>query len=356
MTRRIVKRDRDGQPETGEALLRDVRRMIEDTRQQVETTVNVAMTSLYWRIGERIGSEILGGERAAYGGEIVVTLSRQLESEYGRGFAEKNLRRMVQFAQVFPDEQIVVTLMRHLSWSHFVALIPLKDRLQRDFYAEMCRVQRWSVRQLRQQIDSMLYERTALSRQPESVIEAQIEDLRRQDALSTDLVLKDPYVLDFLGLRDRYLEKDLEDAILRELEAFVLELGTGFCFVARQMRLQIDGDDFYVDLVFYNRRLRRLVAVDLKVGSFKPEHKGQMELCLRWLDRHAREAGEESPLGIILCTGKKREQIELLELDKDGIHVAEYLTVLPPRRELTRRLRAAIERSRDRLEGKKRAE
>ena len=352
MTGKIAKRN-PGRPPATDArageLLRDVRRMIEEGRRQVAATVNVALTVLYWRIGKRIGVEVLGGERAAYGDEIVVTLSRQLEAEYGRGFADKNLRRMVQFAEVFPDEQIVVTLMRQLSWSHFVALVPLKDPQQRDFYAEMCRVQHWSVRQLRQQIDSMLYERTALSRRPESVIEAQLEALREQDALSTDLVLKDPYLLDFLGLRDRYLEKDLEDAILRELEAFVLELGTGFCFIARQMRLQIDGDDFYIDLVFYNRKLRRLVAVELKVGAFKAAYKGQMELYLRWLDRHAREPGEESPLGIILCTGKKREQIELLELGDAGIHVAEYLTVLPPREELGRKLRAAIDRSRERL-------
>ena len=187
----------------------------------------------------------------------------------------------------------------------------------------------------------MLYERTALSHKPSSVIEAQIEALRGEEALSPDLVLKDPYVLDFLGLRDWYLEKDLE-----ELEAFVLELGTGFCFVARQMRLQIDDEDFHIDLVFYNRKLRRLVAIDLKVGAFKAEHKGQMELYLRWLDRHARERGEDPPLGIILCTGKRTEQIELLELDRDGIHVAEYMTELPPRRELRRRLRMAIERTR----------
>jgi predicted nuclease of restriction endonuclease-like (RecB) superfamily len=207
-----------------------------------------------------------------------------LQAEYGRGFSEKSLRRMIQFAEVFPDEQIVASLVRQLSWTHFTVLLPLKEPLQRDFYAEMCRVQRWSVRQLRQQIDSMLYERTALSRKPESVVEAQIGALREQDALSTDLVLKDPYVLDFLGLRDRYLEKDLEDAILRELEAFILELGTGFCFVERQMRLQIDGDDFYIDLVFYNRKLRRLVAVEVKVGTFKPGYRGNRKK--RWSSPH----------------------------------------------------------------------
>ncbi|MEW6754304.1 MAG: PDDEXK nuclease domain-containing protein [Candidatus Latescibacterota bacterium] len=351
----MVKRGRGTPPSSAAvigALLADVRRLIEEARRQTAVAVNAGLTLLYWQIGDRIRREVLKGRRADYGDEIVATLSRQLVADYGPGFAEKSLRRMMQFAAVFPDHQIVATLSRQLSWSHFRELLPLDQPLQRDFYAEMCRVQRWSVRQLRQQIDSMLYERTALSRKPEAVVEAQIEELRRQDAVSPDLVLKDPYVLDFLGLRDRYLEKDLEDAILREMEAFVLELGTGFCFVARQMRLQIDNDDFYIDLVFYNRKLRRLVAVDLKVGAFKPEYKGQMELYLRWLDRHLREPGEDSPLGIILCTGKKREQIELLELDEAGIHVAEYLTVLPPREELRRRLRAAIERSRHRLAAK----
>ncbi|MBI5481298.1 MAG: DUF1016 domain-containing protein [Deltaproteobacteria bacterium] len=348
----MVKRGRGTPPSSARVvgeLLADVRRLIEEARGQAATAVNVVVTLLHWRIGKRIGSEVLGGQRAAYGEEIVSTLSRQLEAEYGRGFSAKSLRHMIRFAEAFPEQAIVSSLMRQLSWSHFLAVIYLKEPLQRDFYAEMCRVQRWSVRQLRQQVDSMLYERTALSRKPEAVAEAQIQALREEDTLTPDLVLKDPYVLDFLGLRDRYLEKDLEDAILREMEAFVLELGTGFCFVARQMRLQVDNDDFYVDLVFYNRKLRRLVAIDLKVGAFKPEYKGQMELYLRWLDRHVREPGEDSPLGIILCTGKKREQIELLELDEAGIHVAEYLTVLPPREELGRRLHAAIERSRERL-------
>jgi predicted nuclease of restriction endonuclease-like (RecB) superfamily len=201
----------------------------------------------------------------------------------------------------------------------------------------------------------MLYERTALSRKPKSVVEAQLAALQAGDRLTPEMILKDPYVLDFLGVQDRYLEKDLEDAILRELESFILELGSGFCFVARQKRLQIDGDDFYVDLLFYNRKLRRLVALDLKVGAFKAEFKGQIELYLRWLDRHEREPGEETPLGIILCAGKRQEQIELLELGKTGIHVAEYLTVLPSREELARRLHAAVEHSRARLTSREEA-
>jgi predicted nuclease of restriction endonuclease-like (RecB) superfamily len=330
-------------------LVGDVRRLIEAARRRAASTVNAELTLLYWRIGERIRTEVLRDARAAYGERVILSLARRLQRHYGRGFSEKTLRRMVQLAELFPDEQIVATLSRQLTWSHFLLLLPLEAPLARAFYAEMCRVERWSVRALRQQIDGMLYERTALSRKPKRVVEAQLSSLREEDLLTPEMVLKDPYVLDFLGVQDRYLEKDLEDAILRELEAFILELGSGFSFVARQKRIQIDGDDFYVDLLFYNRKLRRLVALDLKVGAFKAEYKGQMELYLRWLDRHERERGEETPLGIILCAGKRREQIELLELHKTGIHVAEYLTVLPPREELARKLHAAVEHSRARL-------
>ncbi len=312
-------------------------------------TVNAGLTTLYWRIGKRINEEVLQGERAEYGGRIVVTVSRQLVLEYGSSFSEKNLRRMVQFAQIFPDEQIVVSLIRQLSWTHFIALLPLKQPLQREFYAEMCRIERWSVRTLRRQIDSMLYERTALSRKPDELIQSELARLRDEDRLSADMVFKDPYILDFLGIRDHYYERDLEDAILREMEAFLLELGAGFAFLARQKRIQVDGDDFYLDLLFYNRRLRRLVAFDLKLADFKPGDKGQMELYLRWLDKYERQPGEDAPLGIILCAGKKQEQIELLEMDQSGIHVAEYLTEVLPPDVLARKLHAAIERARARL-------
>lgn len=295
---------------------------------------------------------MLGSERAPYGAQIVVTVSRQLVLEYGRGFTEKNLRRMVQLAQAYPDEQIVVTLLRQLSWSHFLALLPLNKPYQRDFYAEMCRIEGWSVRTLRERIDAMLYERTALSKQPDALIQQELTTLRSKSEVSPVLVLKDPYLLDFLGLTDRFLERDLEDAILRELETFLLELGSGFSFIARQKRIQLDGDDFYIDLLFYNRKLKRLVVVELKQGNFKPEYKGQMELYLRWLSKFETEADENPPLGIILCAGKNNEQIDLLELDASGIHVAEYLTVLPPPDVLHRKLHEAIETARARIEAK----
>lgn len=333
-------------------LLGDIRQLIETSRANFAATVNSALTLLYWHIGQRIRSEVLQGERAAYGGKVVAALAKQLEVDYGRGFSEKNLRRMVQFAEQYPDEQIVVSLIRHLSWTHVLVLLPLKEPMARDFYAQRCGVERWSVRTLRERVDSMLFERTALSHQPAEWIATELDTVRQTGQLAPAWVLKDPYVLDFLGLQDRYLEKDLEDAILRELENFLLELGAGFTFVARQKRIQLDSDDFYIDLLLYNRRLKRLVVIELKLGEFKAEYKGQMELYLRWLAKHEQEPGEAPPLGIILCSGKKQEQIELLELDASGIHVAEYLTTLPPREVLQAKLNEAITRSRARLENR----
>ena len=332
------------------ALLSDIRTLIEAARQRAASTVNSELTMLYWRIGQRIHTQVLEGRRADYGEEVVLTLAAQLVKEYGSSFGVKNLRRMVQFAATFPDEQIVVSLIRQLSWTHFIALIPLKDPLQRDYYAQMAGAERWSVRTLRERIDSMLYERTALSKKPGETIAKELATMRDAQRMSPALVMRDPYILDFLGLRDTWQEGDLEAPIIREMESFLLELGAGFSFVARQKRIQIDDDDFHLDLLFYNRKLRRLVAVELKIGDFKAAYKGQMELYLRWLDKYEREPEEASPLGIILCTGKKREQIELLELDKSGIHVAEYLTSLPPRAVLVERLQQATHRAQLRIE------
>ena len=331
------------------ALLTDLRVLIDQARQAAAVAVNAGLTLLYWRIGQRIRTEVLGGARANYGATVMASLAQQLAADYGRGFEEKNLRRMVQFAEVFPDEQIVVSLIRQLSWTHFLVLLPLKDPLAREFYAQMCSLERWSVRTLRERVGSLLFERTAVSRQPEQFIRHELDAAAQGSDLNPTLVLKDPYVLDFLGLQDRHLEKDLEDAILRELEIFLLELGAGFSFVARQRRIQLDNDDFYIDLLFYNRKLRRMVVIELKLGEFKAEYKGQMELYLRWLARYDQEPGDNPPLGIILCTGKKQEQIELLELDKSGIHVAEYLTVLPPREAFEQKIQSALQAARARL-------
>lgn len=334
---------------TDPALVAELRQLIDAARQRAASAVNAELTLLYWQIGRRIYREVLAGQRAGYGEQIVSALGRQLTQEYGRGFSAKNLRHMIRFAEVFPDEAKVSALRRELSWTHIKSLIYLDDPLKRDFYIELCRLEGWSSRQLQERIQSMLFERSAISRQPEQTIQADLQALREGGRPSPELLLKDPYLLDFLGLNDRYLERDLEDAILREIEQFLLELGAGFTFVARQKRIQVDDEDFYIDLLFYNRKLKRLVAIDLKLGRFKAEYKGQMELYLRWLARHEQEADENPPLGIILCAGKQQEQIELLELDSSGIHVAEYLTVLPPRDVLQARLHQSVENARARI-------
>jgi predicted nuclease of restriction endonuclease-like (RecB) superfamily len=330
-------------------LFSEIQVMIDETRVGVAKTVNAGLTILYWRVGKRINEEILRQNRAEYGEKILPTLSAKLVNEYGRGWSERNLAYMIRFAEVFTDQRILHTLCAKLSWSHFRQIIYLDNPLKRDFYAEMCRVEGWSTRTLHKKIDSMLYERTAISKKPEEVIKSEIAALREQDFLTPDLVFRDPYVLDFLGVKDRYLEKDFEDAILREIELFLLELGTGFAFLARQKRIQIDNEDFYIDLLFFHRKLKRLIAIELKLGDFKAEYKGQMELYLRYLNKYERQTEEEAPLGIILCSGKKEERIELLELDKSNIHVAEYLTVLPSYDMLKQKLKDAIHLSRKRL-------
>lgn len=333
------------------ALVADVRELILSARQTVARGVNAALVLLYWKIGQRIRADILNEERADYGQKIVATRSRQLATEFGNGFHEKNLRRMIQFAETFPDERIVVTLSRQLGWSHFIALLPLTKHLQRDFYAEMCRIERWSVRTLRKKIGGMLYERTALSRKPPAKLaEMELEKLRQEDQMTPDLVFRDPYLLDFLGLKGAYSEKDLETAILRELESFLVELGTDFAFVARQKRIIVDGEDFYLDLLFYHRRLRRLVAIELKLGRFAPGDVGQMEFYLRWLKKYEMRPGEDAPLGLILCAEKSDERIEMLELAERGIRVGEYLTELPPKKILEQKLHDAVRLARARLE------
>lgn len=330
-------------------LFNEVRTLIDSARQRAAVAVNLELTLLYWQVGRRINSEILMGERAAYGKELLPMLSTQLTELYGKGWSQRNLANMAKFYQSYQDVEILQTLSAKLSWSHFILLIAIEDPLKRDFYTQMTQLEGWSTRVLSERIDAMLFERTALSKKPEETIRLELQALAAKGDMTPAMVLKDPYVLDFLELNDHYLEKDLEDAILRELEQFLLELGAGFTFIARQKRLQIDSDDFYIDLLFYNRRLKRLIAIDLKMGSFKAEYKGQMELYLRYLAKYEQEAGENPPLGIILCAGKKAEQIELLELDQSSIHVADYLTELPSREVFEAKLHSAIAAARKRL-------
>ena len=335
-----------------EALHAELRALIDTSRRRLAGAVNAELTRLYWTVGERLRAEGLGGARARYGDKLIARLGEQLAREFGRGFEAKNLRRMVQFAERFPASEKVASLMRLLSWTHFLQLMPLKGAEARDFYAHQAAQERWSVRELRQCIERRTYERTALASTQGAGLShalAQADAAGGPLAGTPGLVFKDPYFLDFLGLRQGHDEGDLEGAILRELEAFILELGRGFAFVERQKRMVIDGEDFHLDLLFFHRRLRRLVAIELKLGRFKAAHKGQMELYLKWLDKFERQAGEEPPIGLILCAESSREQVELLQMQKDGITVAEYWTELPPKAEIERHLHQALIEARERL-------
>jgi len=321
----------------------ELRTLIASSRLRLAGAVNAELTRLYWNVGQRLASDVLGGERAQYGSQLLDLLGQRLSQEFGRGFESRNLRRMVKFSQAFPSPQILSALSAKLSWSHFVAIVALKTPEAQHFYASQAAQERWSVRELTHQIERKTFERSAIAQaQTPSV-------LPPFDGLEVGPVFKDPYFLDFLGLRQGHDEADLEAAILRQLEAFVLELGRGFAFVERQKRMVIDGEDFYLDLLFFHRRLRRLVAIELKLGRFKAGHKGQMELYLAWLNQNERQAGEEPPIGLILCAEASREQVELLQMHQDGITVAEYWTELPPKDELQRQLHQALHEARERL-------
>lgn len=335
---------------TNNGLVLEIKSLIEQSKQQLAVTVNATLSLLYWQIGNRINNELALQIQDSYGKQIVHTLCSQLEIEYGSSFSEKNLRRMMQFAKEFPDEKIVVSLIRNLSWTHILAIIPIQDPLKREFYIQMCLHEKWSVRTFRERIQSMLYERTAISKKPELTIQHDLELLRNEQKLSADLVFKDPYVLDFLGLKDTYSEKDLETSILAELQHFITELGSDFAFMARQKRITIDTTDYFIDLLFYHRRLKCLVAIDLKIGNFEAAYKGQMELYLRYLEKFEQVEGENTPIGLILCSGKNEEHVELLQLDKSNIRVADYLTLLPSQEVLKQKLHQAIEIAKNRID------
>jgi predicted nuclease of restriction endonuclease-like (RecB) superfamily len=322
-------------------LLTEVVELIEKTKFKVVSYANSSLTLLFWHIGECILTKNLQNERGEYGKQIVVTLSRELVMRFGKNYEEKNLWRMIQFAKQFPDIENVVTLSRQLSWSHFLTLIPIKEQSARNFYGKLAYDSSFSVRELRKQIEKKVYERT-------EKVDIQLHESK----VIKKSIFKDPYLLDFLELKDGYLENDLESAILKELELFILELGNGFTFIERQKRMIIDGDDFNLDLLFYHRKLKRLVAIELKIDKFMAKYKGQMELYLKWLDKYEKQDGEKTPIGLILCAEASREQIELLEMHKDGIIVAEYWTELPPKEILEAKLHQALIEARERLERK----
>lgn len=327
----IVKEEYNG-------LINELIVLIEKTKTQVISYVNSSLTILFWHVGHKILNHELQNQRAEYGKQIVVSVSRELVGKYGKNYEEKNLRRMIQFAEKYTNFENVVTLSRHLSWSHFLVLIPIKDEKERDFYGKLAFEKIIGVRELRKQIGQKVYHRTE---------NANIQ-LYNSNAIERD-IFKDPYFLDFLELKEGYLENDLEAAILKELELFIMELGNGFAFVERQKRIIIDGDDYNLDLLFYHRKLKRLVAIELKIDKFKAKYKGQMELYLKWLNKHEKQKGEQTPIGLILCAEASKEQIELLEMHKDGIMVAEYWTELPPKQILEAKLHRALIEARERI-------
>ncbi|MDO4698043.1 MAG: PDDEXK nuclease domain-containing protein [Pasteurellaceae bacterium] len=329
--------------------IQEISTLIQSSKQRMATAVNAELTLLYWHIGQRINQYVLQGERAKHGQQIIQNLANSLTEQFGKGWSKRHLNYLMQFAATFPDIKIVHALRAQLSWTHFKQLIHIEDPIKREFYATMAAQERWSTRTLDDRIGSLLFERTAISKKPDETIIQELTDLREKGEYNQSLVLKDPYILDFLNLNDRYMEKDLEDAILREIEQFLLEMGAGFTFIARQKRIQIDHDDFYIDLLFYNRKLKRLVAIELKTEAFKHSHKSQMELYLAWLAKYEQEADENPPLGIILCTSKKAEQVELLDLKQSDIHIAEYMAVLPSKEVLEQRLHLAVERAKERF-------
>jgi len=249
---------------------------------------------------------------------------------------------MIQFAEQFPDKKIVSTLSTQLSWSHIVELLPIQSMEAKLFYANEIIEQGLGIRDFRRNIATKTYERTQLAN----------TQIPKKSKIPKN-TFKDPYILDFFDLQNAYLEKDVEKAILRDLENFILELGKGFAFVERQKRMIIDGEDFYLDLLFYHRKSKRLVAIELKIGKFQAKYQGQMKLYLKWLNRYERQPEENEPIGLILCAGDSREQIELLEMDKDGIMVAEYWTELPPKKELEEKIRELLLEARERIETRK---
>lgn len=333
-------------------IIDDVKQLIEQAKNQVAVTVNSVMSMLYWEVGNRINIEVLGNQRAEYGKQIILSLSKQLTEEYGNGWSDKQLRHCIRFAEVYPEKEIVSTLWRQFTWSHLKEIIYIDEPLKRDFYIEICKLEKWSVRTLREKVNSMLYERTAISKKPELTIMHELSQLKNEGKITPDLVFRDPYFLDFLGLKDTYSEKDLELAIVAELQRFISEMGTDFAFLARQKRITIDNRDYYIDLLFYHRRLKSLVVVDLKIGEFDAAYKGEMELYLNYLNKYELVSGENPPIGLILCAGKNPEHIELLSLDISNIKVSDYLTILPKKEILLDKFHKAIEIARNNLKEK----
>jgi predicted nuclease of restriction endonuclease-like (RecB) superfamily len=320
----------------------DVCRIIDGSRQRLATTVNAEICLLHWNIGKRIKEDVLFNQRAEYGKQILKFLATQLTERYGKGWSIFKLQHCVRAAYTFTEDEIVYAVRTQLTWTHLRTLMSIDDRLKRSFYTEMIRIEHWDTRTLDSKIDSMLYERTALSRKPEELIKQELEQIKSNNTLTPDVVFRSSYFLDAIGLVDVYSEKELESAILINLQSFIKELGSDFAFLDRQKRITVDATDYYIDLLFYHRSLRRLVAIDLKLGKFKPKHEGQMLLYLRYLNTNERKEGEETPIGLILCSEGNTEHIEYLMLEDTNIKVAQFYTQLPDKNVLSEKLQRAI--------------
>lgn len=326
-----------------ERLLEKIAALIKQARGNVARVIDYEMILLYWSIGKILREEIVRNKRAEYGEMVIQSMSLRLIQDYGHGFSSQNLWHMVKFYEVYPILSAMRRELEGLRWTHIKTIIYLNDKLKRAFYVILCKKEQWNTRMLEERINSMLYERTALSRFPQKTIATHLKELNNKDRITPELVFRDPYVLDFLELEDTYSEKDLESAILNALGNFILEIGRDFYFAARQKRITIDNEDFYIDLLFYHRKLKCFVAIDLKLGKFKAEYKGQMELYLKYLEKYETKENENPPVGIILCAEKNKEQIELLFLPGDRIKVAEYLTRLPSKRVFKEKLHKAMQ-------------
>lgn len=314
--------------------------LIETAKSETAVYVNAKVSLLYWHIGTMINKEVLLNKRAAYGTEILATLSQELTQHYGRGYSYSALTRMSKIAACFTKKNIA-TLSQQFSYSHLIEFVAIEEKVKRDFYMQLAAEGNWSLRQLREQMDKMLFERTAVAKKPAKQITEAIT--KHKETPHPDLIFKTSYVLDFLNLPPLFSEAALEKALLDNLQAFIMELGNGFTFVERQKRIPVDAVDYHLDLLFYHRKLKRLIAIDLKLGKFKPEYKGQMELYLRWLRKNEMQKGEETPLGLLLCSEGNTEHIELLMLDEDEIKVAQYLTELPSKKWFIEKLHRSIE-------------
>jgi predicted nuclease of restriction endonuclease-like (RecB) superfamily len=326
--------------------------LIKEARHKAFRAINQELIDLYWEIGKYITERT---QIEGWGKSTVGQLAQFIQSQEPdlKGFSDKNLWRMKQFYETYKDNEKLSSLLRELSWTHNLAIIAkCKREEEREFYLKLAINEKLSVRDLERQINSMLYERTAISKKSDSTIRNDLAVLNEHNQMSTDLFLRDPYIFDFLGLKDSFSEKDLENTILLELEKFILEFGSDFAFLSRQKRIQIGGNDYYIDLLFYHRKLKRLVVIELKIGEFIPEYKGQVELYLKWLSKHEKMADEQEPIAIILCSGKDQEIIELMDLEKDNIHISEYWLKLPSKEKLQEKLHKAVESAKSKIEAK----